>query len=230
MIVLPGDKLDLPGERIGPGLVQRPLNSPRPVVAGELKFSGTMKTDYIEANSKRYTPAVGDFVLGVIENRFPNAYKVLLQEYSKPVRLNADAFEHASKKGRPNLQIGDIVYACVSNADRDVEAEIQCFDKKTGKANGFGELKGGYIAKVSLAFARQLLSAGHPVLEAVGAKYTYECAIGVNGRVWVNAEDAFATLKIAQWIQAADTLPPDRILDLVALETFPVVEETEKTQ
>lgn len=53
------------------------------------------------------------------------------------------------------LQVGMLVYARVSLANRDMETEIECFDAASGKAEGFGELKGGMMITTSLEFARQ---------------------------------------------------------------------------
>jgi exosome complex component RRP40 len=35
-----------------------------------------------------------------------------------------------------------------------MEPEIECVDPATGKSDGFGELKGGYMVAVSLQLAR----------------------------------------------------------------------------
>jgi exosome complex component RRP40 len=40
-----------------------------------------------------------------------------------------------------------------------MEPEIECFDAATGKAEGFGELKGGLLLTVSLELCRQYVSA-----------------------------------------------------------------------
>jgi exosome complex RNA-binding protein Rrp4 len=39
-----------------------------------------------------------------------------------------------------------------------MEPEIECFDAATGKAEGFGELKGGLLLTVSLELCRQYVS------------------------------------------------------------------------
>ena len=57
--------------------------------------------------------------------------------------------------GEADEQIGTLVYARVSVASRDMEPELECVDATTGKAEGFGELKGGLMIHTSLEFARQ---------------------------------------------------------------------------
>lgn len=84
--------------------------------------------------------------------------------------LDALAFEGATKRNKPTLkarsrysqgtlanvvpQVGSLVYARVSLANRDMEPEVECIDPTTHKADGFGELKSGFIVKCSLGFAR----------------------------------------------------------------------------
>lgn len=47
-------------------------------------------------------------------------------------------------------QVGSALYARVSLAHKDMEPELECFDAQTRKAEGYGELKGGFLVKCSL--------------------------------------------------------------------------------
>ena len=53
------------------------------------------------------------------------------------------------------VQVGSLVYARVSLANRDMEPELECFDATTRKAEGFEELKGGMVVTCSLQMSRQ---------------------------------------------------------------------------
>ena len=55
--------------------------------------------------------------------------------------LPALAFEGATKRHRPNLRVGALVYARIAAAERHAEPEATCVDAETGRAEGFGELK-----------------------------------------------------------------------------------------
>ena len=55
---------------------------------------------------------------------------------------------------KPLRQVGTVVYARVSLSHKDMEPELECFDVNTGKAEGFGELKGGFIVQCSLRLCR----------------------------------------------------------------------------
>lgn len=65
------------------------------------------------------------------------------------------SFEGATKRNKPNLQVGELVYARVSRAHRDMEAELSCMDT-SGKANGLGQLPvEGYLVHCSIGLARK---------------------------------------------------------------------------
>ncbi|CAG8641630.1 13919_t:CDS:1, partial [Funneliformis caledonium] len=51
--------------------------------------------------------------------------------------------------------IGSLVYARVSSANKDMEPELECINPSTNKADGFGELEGGYVIKCSLRYCRK---------------------------------------------------------------------------
>ena len=60
----------------------------------------------------RYVPVVDDVVVGVVASRHAENYKVDVGT-SSLVQLDALAFDGASKRNKPNLQVGDVVYARV---------------------------------------------------------------------------------------------------------------------
>lgn len=197
-IIIPGDSLTshLSTEAaitIGPGIYKNPKTQDIiPLQAGLLKEVKPSKKSndkliYIESNSKRYIPQVNDLVLGIVTGVFSDAFKVSLQEYSQQVQLSMMAFPNATKKNRPNLKVGQAVYARVSEAVPEVVTEIECIDPETGKEGGFGPLdERGYIFDVNLNFARELLFNKSCVfLEKLAAKVPFEIAIGINGKVWL---------------------------------------------
>lgn len=120
----------------------------------------------------------------------------MLAPHSPLATLPHLAFESATKKTRPHLPPGSLVYARVAQADAFLDApELECVSAATGRADGLGPLADGTAADVSLAFARRLLradggvGAGVVVLEELGAAgLAFETAVGRNGRVWVGGE------------------------------------------
>lgn len=72
--------------------------------------------------------------------------RIFREAHSMPIR---------SRGGfRTHEQVGTLIYARVTVSSRDMEPEIECVDPATGKSDGFGELKGGYMVTVSLQLAR----------------------------------------------------------------------------
>lgn len=197
LIIIPGDSLasEIPegGEiTIGPGIYKIPKTQEIiPQLSGFLKSiskkNAESKLIYIESNSKRYTPQVNDFVLGVVTGVYGDFFKVSLQDHSQQVQLSMMAFPNATKKNRPNLKVGQAVYARVSEANMEVDVEIECIDPETGKEGGFGPLdESGFLFEVNLNFARELLfNKGSVFLETLAAKCPFEIAIGINGRIWI---------------------------------------------
>ncbi len=80
------------------------------------------------------------------------------------------AFDGATKRNKPTLLVGALVFARVVSADRDLEPELTCqvsatasgpdgghFAKKdwvTGQSV-YGELKGGTVVKATMLHARR---------------------------------------------------------------------------
>lgn len=124
------------------------------------------------------------------------------------------------------------MYARVSLAHKDMEPEVECFDGQTHKAEGFGELKGGFVTKCSLRMCRRrvysqrhgsilmptyrLLDPSHFLLPLLGAKFPMEVATGMNGRVWVDCKDPRHTIAVVRCIEAVD----ERDLDVKGIKAF----------
>lgn len=201
----PGDRLsELPASgqvRVGAGI--QPADSYLVATkAGLLRQTRTGKL-WIEGQNRRYTPAVDDAVVGMITERYGESWTVdILGPF--PAVLPALAFEGVTKRNRPRLEPGDLVYARVTAAPRDAETEITCV-LATGKSGGFGALSGGMLLDYGCALARKLLvSPPCPMLAALGAAVQFELAVGQNGRVWVSAATATLTVAVASALQQAD--------------------------
>ena len=117
-------------------------------------------------HATQYVPAAGEPVIGVIAARHADGYRVDIGS-SQMAALDALAFEDATKRNKPELRVscssskfcsavpahriswqpGAVVYARVSLALPFCEPEIECFDPKTGKSAGYGELKEGMLLR-----------------------------------------------------------------------------------
>ncbi|KAH8104696.1 exosome complex exonuclease RRP40 [Cristinia sonorae] len=207
--ILPGESV--PAQhvnlKLGPGLLQYATVDQESRVAstkaGELHHSANNSRWWIEGNSKRYIPAPQESVVGVVTARSGEGWRVDIGS-AHPAYLDGLAFEGATKRNKPNLKVGSLLYARVSLAHKDMEPELECFDAQTHKAEGFGELKGGFLVRCSLKMCRLLLSPNHFLLPLLGSRFTLEVATGLNGRVWVTAKEAKHVIAVARCIEAVD--------------------------
>ncbi|ODN81720.1 hypothetical protein L202_02114 [Cryptococcus amylolentus CBS 6039] len=216
-LVLPGDQIPVPSTSrnliIGPGIAAADnasnSSSAPTLVATRLGMLHTGKGKeksqkvWIEGNSKRYIPAQKDMVLGVIIARHSEGYRVDLGS-AQMAQLDALSFEGATKRSKPNLKVGTLVFARVISASRDMEPELECFDANTGKSDGFGELKGGVMINCTLQLCRQLLNRNYPLLPAIASAFPFEISIGLNGRVWLKAETVSEALAMKRVIEGVN--------------------------
>ncbi|KAF1344911.1 hypothetical protein BDV97DRAFT_373265 [Delphinella strobiligena] len=217
-VVLPGQELrpdQLPQTSsnrtltLGPGLRYIPPSTILTTTAGELCTDPRKNALWIETlNSGRYLPSVGDLVIATIHHSSTDTYHCLLTPHTPTVLLGQLSFEGATKKTRPQLLSGNLVYARVSKADKWSDVEIECVNPSTGKSDGMGPLKGGMLFEVSIAFSRRLMMSagkgGLVLLEEIGEKIRFEVAVGRNGRVWVDAGSIGEVVKIGTILRQTD--------------------------
>jgi len=145
----------------------------------------------VASSSTRYIPSVNDQVVGIIEEKGGDFYMVNIFSGSTCI-LYRQAFDGATKRNKPELNRGDVVYARVTFDGRDLsgDTEIACTstggsrkDWSTGETV-YGGLPMGLIVRVSTGMAQRLLRPDCPLLLALSRHFAFELAIGVNGVVW----------------------------------------------
>ncbi|KAI0632027.1 exosome complex exonuclease RRP40 [Trametes polyzona] len=222
-LVLPGEQVSAQhvNLKLGPGLLQLSSADGRPAIvstrAGEVKHSANRSKWWIEGNSRRYIPAPQESVVGVVISRSGENWRVDIGA-AHMATLDGLAFEGATKRNRPNLKVGSLLYARVSLAHKDMEPELECFDAQTRKAEGFGELKGGFLVQCSLRMSRLLLDPAHFLFPLLGSRFPLETAVGINGRVWINCKEPRQTIAVARCIEAVD--PDGGGMDELAVRKF----------
>ncbi|KAF8477027.1 hypothetical protein BDZ91DRAFT_778212 [Kalaharituber pfeilii] len=253
-LILPGDPLTIPPPpsntknaaiKVGPGLAHIPPNTIIPVNAGELNIDDKKRLVWIESGGKRYNPHLNDPVIAIINRSAADFYHCTIPSSRTAVAILPHlAFENATKKTRPQLNPGAVVYARISLASKHMDPELECVDATTGKAGEYGELKGGMLFSVSLGMARRLLgdgkklralkirrgelksedgegkkrnemSTGREVLEELGQRLAFEIAVGRNGKIWVDSEDVRTTLCIGRCIVESEFLTGEQQRKLV---------------
>lgn len=217
VIVLPGQELSpdqLPSQNttrtltLGPGLRHIPPVTIVATQAGELCTDSKKNAVWIENLGGRYLPHTSDLVVAMVQRSSTDTYHCTLTPHTTSVLLGQLAFEGATKKTRPQLNSGALVYARVSKADKWSDVEIECVNPATGKSDGLGPLKGGMLFDVSPAFARRLMmgagKGGVVLLEEIGEKVRFEVAVGRNGKVWVDSSSIAETVAIGRCLTETD--------------------------
>ncbi|KAJ3227628.1 exosome non-catalytic core subunit rrp40 [Clydaea vesicula] len=169
-VLLPGDKLprELKGTiKVGPGLFQ--VNND--LVSFKAGFFQKKENKvWLENNQKRYVPALNDPVVGFIIGKTSDYYRVDIGG-AHPATLPILAFENATKRSHPSLEVNAIIYGKVTLANKDMEPELECL------LPGFGPLNSSlpsFTTQISLFLARMLISDRHPLLSSIGELFPFE--------------------------------------------------------
>lgn len=245
-VVLPGDDLT---SRILPPPSSSARGKPRPpklgsglryepatrtvtaTSAGRLysRTSGPHSTYMILSNSRRYLPKLGDRIVGVVEETVGGEYYRLNVFGSHPALLHTLSFEGATKRNRPYLVPGSLLYCRVSSVTGCMDPEVSCKVAGDGAADGgakrrdwmtdectYGELKGGTVLRTSLGLARELLRPDNVVLEALGkAGVAFEVAVGANGVMWVHSGMPEETVLVCNAIKNSEVMTPPQVRGMV---------------
>ncbi|KAE8353257.1 hypothetical protein BDV28DRAFT_133522 [Aspergillus coremiiformis] len=225
LILLPGDEIPseyLPSTnsaplRLGAGLrlLSQPSSNPStpPSHVISATQSALLSTDtkrnavsLLSTPNRRYIPTPGDLVIAQIHHSSPDYFHCMVTPQAPQAMLGQLSFEGATKKTRPMLKQGDLVYARVLSIGLGAGAEVEltCVNPATGRAEpgGLGPLTGGMVFDVSTGLAARLIKAssssaeqqdgvaGLVVLDELGKKLEkaggFEIAVGRNGKVWVD--------------------------------------------
>lgn len=216
LVVLPGDTIEtsyLPTaqkRKIGNGIAQPyGTNDFVSTIAGRLDVDQKKKSAFISTPRARYTPRAGDSVIAQVRGASFETFHLNINAYSPQAILSHFAFEGASKKTRPQLKNGDLVYAKIAFCQKNMEIELTCVNPDTGKADGLGPLNEGMVFDVSLELANRLLRKQLTgVFDELGSRVPggFELVVGRNGRVWVDCAEAGArgAVAIGRLLEALD--------------------------
>lgn len=208
-VVLPGDfceEITAVGEKgkviLGPGL-RKDIDKVFMTKAGTLRKRHP-NTYWVDNHQKRYIPARGENVIGVVTQKNGDIWRVDVGA-SSSASLSYLSFEGATKKNRPDVQIGDIVYAKMLVASKDMEPELVCVDSH-GKKGRMGILSDGFVFKCSLNLIRKVLNPTCPLIESIKNEWPFELAAGMNGRMWIKANSMRETIAVGNAILASEYL------------------------
>ena len=179
--------------QLGHGLVRDDGGSIVATAAGTVKFRspGNYWVDDF-SRATHYYPRAGDQVVGIIEDRGGDWYKVNIGCGCSAL-LNRLSFEGASKRNKPEMERGDVAYMRVAAAHRDMDVELTCVSASGVKKDWssgeciYGPLAEGLLLRVSLQQAKVLLRPDCALLNTLGKHVPFEIAVGMNGIVWFKA-------------------------------------------
>ncbi|NXE08840.1 EXOS3 protein, partial [Lophotis ruficrista] len=217
-VVLPGDVLLLPAhpgedeERLqlgadsaprgrllcGPGLRRwEPLSCPR------------WPDPFVHRLRLQYVPVKGDHVIGIVTGKAGDVFKLDVGG-SEQASMSYLAFEGATKRNRPNVQVGDLIYGQFLVANKDMEPEMVCIDS-SGRSSGMGLIgQDGFLFKVSLGLIRKLLAPECEIIQELSQLYPFELVLGMNGRIWVKAKTVKQTLIIVNILEACEYMTAEQ--------------------
>ncbi len=98
--------------------------------------------------------------------------------------LGALEFDGATKKNKPNIAQGSLIYCRVTECSKYLGTKVSCFNKGFNSKNDLGELKGGM--KVEAARYKHDLVEGK--LEMIGKYLKFEIGFGKNGFIWIKTQ------------------------------------------
>ncbi|KAI4279827.1 MAG: hypothetical protein L6R38_004944 [Xanthoria sp. 2 TBL-2021] len=219
-LVMPGqvlseDVLPVPHKssiplKLGPGLRHTPPSTITTTLAGPLCIDRKKNAIWVENNSGRYIPQTNDVIIATVHHSSTDWYHCSITPHTTFAQLPQLAFEGATKKTRPQLSSGGLIYARVVAASKHLDPEIACYNPSTGKSEGLGELKGGMVFDISLGMARRLLlnkqreEGKLVILEDIAEQVAFEIAVGRNGKVWIKANGVKETLLVGKALQTTD--------------------------
>ena len=221
LVVIPGDVINKEVEqcnekeqiKLGPGL----FFDGHDVVVSKSGILRYKKPDtfWVDCYQKRYVPYKGENVVGVITGRQGDVYKVDIGS-SDQAFLSYLSFEGSTKRNRPNINNGDVVFGRLVSANKDMEPELSCVDSANNKANGMGVIDGdGFLFTVSLNLCRKLLSPDCILLSELGNRQAFEIVIGLNGKIVLKCRSNKMVIAIMNIILLSEFMTDNEMISAI---------------
>lgn len=167
---------------------------------------------------KYYSPIVDDFVIGTIVQKSSEFYKVDINTYTYAI-LSSNNFEGATKKTKPNIHLGDLIFARVlkvNNFDAPVLSCISEFENKNWASGEsfFGALKGGNLFQFPKIHSWDFYKDNY-ALERLKDVVSNEIAISNNGKIWINSDTPQNIFNIYKILMASLESSKDEIEKMI---------------
>lgn len=172
----------------------------------------------VSLHKKAYAhPSLRDSVIGCVVKTGADYYEVDIRA-TTPALLPVLGFDNATKRNRPMLKVGDVVYGKITEVDGIAgggyaveRVMMDCRNDSSG--DGFGPLyvspvsasigaigmtgsnsnNSGMLFQVTPAYARYLLRSGtlpQSTLAILGSRIPFEIVVGVNGLFWISSSNS----------------------------------------
>ncbi len=133
-----------------------------------------------------YIPKIGDDIIGKIVNVTLSSWRV---DIKSPYYATLQASNFLKRRTdvvmddlRRYLDMGDAIFAVVTEFDRTSPPMVSTKDK------GLGKLKGGTIIDVLPAKIPRLIGRGGSMINMIKEETKCKILVGQNGRVWISGE------------------------------------------
>lgn len=159
--------------------------------------------------TRKYISSKGDLVIGRVLGKQGEHYHLDISDRFIGLLQYAD-FEGATKRNRPYLETGTLVYGRIKKSSKHMNPIVSCSshtNRKTwssGEAE-FMELRGGYLSHCSILLTKFLLSEeGVGLLNTLGSRCKFKIVVGYNGRIWVDSLYPVNTILIVNTLLACE--------------------------
>ncbi|XP_058815028.1 exosome complex component RRP40 [Topomyia yanbarensis] len=196
---------------LGPGLRQDNDDAVLVCKSGVLRKKAP-NTFWVDCYQKRYVPNRGEIVIGIVSQKAGDIFRVDISA-SEPASLSYMAFEGATKKNRPDVNVGDAICARLLIANRDLEPELICVDSH-GKKGKLGVLHEGFVFGCSINLVRKILNPKCTFLDLLAKEIAFEMAAGMNGRIWVKGKTVKETIAVGNAILAVEYKSNEELKEL----------------
>jgi exosome complex RNA-binding protein Rrp4 len=156
------------------------------------KLLDSQNDEVYRSVGRYYSPRVDDFVIGTITYKSSEFYKVDIGTYTHAV-LNSKDFEGATKKVKPNLNIGDTLFARIDKVNKFDNPLLSCIseggDKNwTSGESFFGVIKDGMVYNFPRIYTWEFIAEDNYALSRLRDFVGFEICVGYNGRMYINSD------------------------------------------
>lgn len=169
--------------------------------------------------SEKYYAKKDDRVIGVITKKGGENYVVDIGAEKEAI-LGVQEFDGASKRSKPNLEVGSLLYLRIVNVHKylPIKQTCKCPSNKKDWTSGdavYGELKEGLEVSVSNVFIKRLLN-DSTIFDALKKYITFEVALGVNNKVWVSTQNIQNQILQKNFLKQASKMSLEEALAKIA--------------